>query len=195
MPTETATGIQLVVGLGNPGKEYEKTRHNVGAWFVDRLAQRHSATLKAEKKFFGAVAKINIAGKAVWLLIPTTYMNESGKAIAAIAKFYKIPPEAILVAHDELDFPVGQMRIKEGGGHGGHNGLRDIMRHLKTGDFFRLRIGIGHPGHKDKVTPYVLSQPSKSDKERIQLAIDDGLRAIPDIVSGKFEKAMRHLHQ
>lgn len=194
MPTETATGIQLVVGLGNPGKEYEKTRHNVGAWFVDYLAQRHSATLKAEKKFFGSIAKINIAGKAVWLLVPSTYMNESGKAIAAIAKFYKIPTQAILVAHDELDFPVGQMRIKEGGGHGGHNGLRDTISKLGSADFMRLRIGIDHPGHRDQVTPYVLGVPSKGDHEMICRGIDDAAAVMDDLVDGEIDRAFRYLH-
>ena len=190
-----AEGIKLIVGLGNPGPEYAKTRHNVGAWFVEKLAEESQQTLRNESKFFGLIARINISGEACWLLRPTTYMNESGQAIQALAKFYKIKPEEILVAHDELDFPAGKIRIKESGGHGGHNGLRDTISHLHTNNFYRLRIGIGHPGHKDHVTPYVLGEPSRGDKEFIIAAIDEGLRTVPDLVAGDFQRAMRYLHE
>ncbi len=186
--------IKLIVGLGNPGAEYEKTRHNVGAWFVDQIASEHNQTLRKESKFYGLVANCLIDGNKCYLLEPTTYMNDSGKAVAAMARFYKIKPDEILVAHDELDFPVGQVRIKESGGHGGHNGLRDIISHLGTKDFYRLRIGIDHPGHKDKVTPYVLGQPSKKDKQLIDDGIAESLRVVDELANGEFEKAMRYLH-
>lgn len=187
-------GIKLIVGLGNPGSDYANTRHNVGACFIEKLAEESQQTLRNESKFFGLVAQINLAGESSYLLLPTTYMNESGQSIQAIAKFYKISPEEILVAHDELDLPVGTIRLKENGGHGGHNGLRDTISHLHTDKFYRLRIGIGHPGHKDHVTPYVLSNPSNSDKNLILNAIDEGLRVLPDILAGNFQKAMQVLH-
>ncbi len=189
-----ASAIQLIVGLGNPGAEYENTRHNVGAWFVKQLAEQENTTLKFESKFHGAVAKVSTFANPCWLLIPSTYMNESGRALAAITRFYKIPPESILVAHDELDFSAGTVRLKNGGGHGGHNGLRDIINHLHSKDFYRMRIGIGHPGHKDRVSPYVLSAPSKNDRELILQSIDEGLRTIADLSAGEFEKAMHYLH-
>lgn len=187
--------IKLIVGLGNPGPEYAKTRHNVGAWFTQQLADQLQESLRLESKFRSLVAKINLAGESCWLAQPTTYMNESGQAVKAVAQFYKIAPEEILIAHDELDFPAGTIRIKEAGGHGGHNGLRDIIQHLGTPDFYRLRIGIGHPGDKNKVSAYVLNEPSQSDKQRILTSIEDGLRAVEDIVTGDFQKAMRYLHQ
>lgn len=190
-----AAGIKLIVGLGNPGAEYAKTRHNVGAWFVGQLAESAQQTLRNEAKFFGLVARVTMAGESCWLLQPTTYMNDSGQAIQAIAKFYKIKPEEILVAHDELDFPVGKVRIKENGGHGGHNGLRDTIAHLHANNFYRLRIGIGHPGHKDHVTPYVLGEPSRGDKELIINAIDAALRTVPDLIGGDLQRAMRTLHE
>lgn len=186
--------IQLIVGLGNPGSEYEKTRHNVGALFVDALANQHQETLRSETKFRGAAAKLTGTESSCWLLKPSTYMNESGQSVIAFANFYKILPESILIVHDELDFDPGVIRIKESGGHGGHNGLRDITRHLKTGDFFRLRIGIGHPGLKDRVTPYVLSVPSRTDHDKISQSIDEGLQVIPNLVSGDIDKAFRYLH-
>lgn len=188
-------GIKLIVGLGNPGSEYAKTRHNVGAWFVEKLAEESHQTLRNESKFFGEVTRIQLSGNPCYLLKPTTYMNESGQSIQAIAKFYKIKPEEILVAHDELDFPVGTVRIKESGGHGGHNGLRDTISHLHTNNFYRLRIGIGHPGNKDHVTPYVLGTPSRGDKELIMKSIDDALRVVPDLIVGESQRAMRWLHE
>ena len=186
--------IQLIVGLGNPGPEYAETRHNVGAWFVQALAERESTSLKTESKFFGLAAKVNSFSKPFWLLTPTTYMNESGRAVAAIARFYKIPAQNILVAHDELDFSPGTIRIKENGGHGGHNGLRDIIKALGSDDFLRLRIGIGHPGHKDKVTPYVLHTPNRTDRSKIMQSLDEGMAVLPDLVSGDMQQAFRYLH-
>jgi len=187
--------IKLIVGLGNPGPDYTQTRHNVGAWFVDALARQYGETLRAENKFHGLTATIRVDHQKCLLLFPTTYMNDSGIAVGTVTNFYKITPAEILVAHDELDFPAGQIRLKETGGHGGHNGLRDIINHLHNKDFWRLRIGIGHPGHKDKVTPFVLGRPASQDQTRIETAIDDGLAVVDDIITGNTEKAMRYLHQ
>ncbi len=189
-----ASPISLIVGLGNPGTQYEKTRHNVGAWFVEQLAQHENVELRFETKFHGLVAKITSFSNPCWLLIPTTFMNESGIAVSALARFYKIAPETILVAHDELDFAAGEIRLKANGGHGGHNGLRDIINHVHSKDFCRVRIGIGHPGHKDRVTPYVLNKPSGHDRDLILQAIDEGLRVVPDLIEGDFAKAMKNLH-
>lgn len=186
--------IQLIVGLGNPGTQYEKTRHNVGAWFVEQLAQHQGVALCPEKKLFGNVAQIRSNTQTCWLLKPTTFMNESGRAVAALCQFYKISSQHILVAHDELDFPAGMIRFKKGGGHGGHNGLRSIIQFLQSNDFLRLRIGVGHPGHKERVTPYVLSEPSRADKIRIFDAIIEGLKVVPDIITGDFQKVFRALH-
>ena len=186
--------VNLIVGLGNPGADYERTRHNVGAWFVDQIAAQSGDTLRAEAKFFGHIAKSNHFGEPVWLLKPSTYMNESGKAIAAVAKFFKIEPEAILVAHDELDFPVGTIRIKRDGGHGGHNGLRNTIQQLHSKAFLRLRIGIGHPGNKDDVSPYVLSRASKNDEQTILQSIQDSTNAIETLIAGNLDKAFHQLH-
>ncbi len=184
----------LIVGLGNPGQEYEKTRHNVGAWLVERLAEQSRETLRAEKKFQAHFAKIILAGEEVCLLIPTTFMNNSGQAVMAAAKFYKFAPETIIVAHDDLDLPVGTIKLKQDGGHGGHNGLRDIINHLGSKQFIRIRIGIGHPGHKDHVLDYVLGQPSQSDRKTINTAIDDVISVLPDVVTGHLQNAMHRLH-
>lgn len=186
--------IKLIVGLGNPGAEYAKTRHNVGAWFVQRFAEQAGVSLHSETKFHGLIAKTMVDGHPCYILQPTTFMNESGRAIGAVARFYKIAPEDILVVHDELDFPAGTVRIKNSGGHGGHNGLRDTINHLHSKDFLRLRIGIGHPGHKDRVTPYVLSAPSKSDREKILTSIDEGMAVVSDLVNGDIERAFLYLH-
>ena len=182
--------IKLIVGLGNPGDEYADTRHNVGIRFVEALANQANHSLQKEDKFHGAITKLNHC----WLLKPSIYMNENGKAVAALARFYKIKPQEILVAHDELDFPVGIIRLKESGSHGGHNGLRNIIEHLGTTDFYRLRIGIGHPGHKRQVTPYVLGAPSKDDQTTILAAIDKGLQVANELMRGEFEKVIRSLH-
>jgi PTH1 family peptidyl-tRNA hydrolase len=170
------------------------TRHNVGAWFVDALAQQTNHPLSLEKKFFARFTKLDQNNHTYWLLKPTTYMNESGKSVAAMAHFYKIAPHEMVVVHDELDFPAGEIRLKQGGGHGGHNGLRDIIQVLGTSDFYRIRLGIGHPGHRDHVTGYVLGAPANADKTLILQAIDQGLAVIPDLIQGEFQKAMRDLH-
>ena len=186
--------IQLIVGLGNPGTEYEQTRHNAGAWFIEQLCKEYPANLKAEKKFHGLFAKIKIFNHDCYILLPTTYMNDSGQAVSAVAKFYKIEPESILVAHDDLDLPEGDIRLKQGGGHGGHNGLRSIIAHLGTNDFARMRIGINHPGDRNKVVNYVLGKAKKDEQEKIIASIDRGLKLIPEIISGDLQKAMQTLH-
>lgn len=186
-------GIALIVGLGNPGKEYEATRHNAGFWFVDAIARQQQLSFKPEKKFHGQLARFTLAGQDVWLLKPDTFMNLSGQAVQAVCQFYKIPLEQILVAHDELDLEPGMARLKKGGGHGGHNGLRDIMQRMGK-DFYRLRIGIGHPGHKEKVTGHVLNKVSADDERAIEYAIDDALRVLPEVIGGDIQKAMNQLH-
>ena len=186
--------IKLVVGLGNPGVEYDKTRHNAGAWFVESLLASTSSSLRAEKKFFGQYGQLTTANHLFHVLIPTTFMNHSGQALLAISQFFKITPEEMLVAHDELDLPVGVARLKKNGGHGGHNGLRDIIRCLGTQDFLRLRIGIGHPGDKRHVLDYVLGRPSISDGQKIHQAISDASFAMPFLLKGDVEGAMQYLH-
>jgi len=187
--------IRLIVGLGNPGKDYEGTRHNAGAFFVQELARRSAAVLCADSKFFGETARINFAGHDLRLLIPSTFMNRSGKSVAAIANFYRVAPDEILIAHDELDIPPGQARFKQGGGHGGHNGLRDIIPALGGAkEFHRLRIGIGHPGHASKVSGYVLSKPSMTDRMAIDAIIDEAVSALPLLLEGNATKAMTRLH-
>lgn len=186
--------IKLIVGLGNIGAEYEQTRHNVGFWLIDQLAWQYKAQLREEKKFFGEVARISHQGRDVWLLKPSTYMNLSGKAVGALAQFYKILPDEILVVHDELDIPCGQIRFKLGGGNGGHNGLKDIQAKLGTPNFYRLRLGIDHPGDKNLVVGYVLNKPSTEDRDKIERAMDKSLSVLPDILDGKLEDAVRVLH-
>lgn len=188
------TPIQLIVGLGNPGPRYSETRHNAGAWLVDTLAQQNHETLRPESKFHANFSKITISDQNCFVAVPSTFMNLSGQAVGAIAKFYKIPPEAILVAHDELDFPPGSVKFKHDGGHGGHNGLRDIINHLSSKQFHRLRIGIGHPGSSDEVSDYVLHSPGKAHKLQIDKAIDEALRVLPEYISGDQQKAIRELH-
>jgi PTH1 family peptidyl-tRNA hydrolase len=185
--------VKLIVGLGNPGDQYRGTRHNAGADFVEALARAHGASLQAESKFFGIAGRLQSAGMDLRLLIPTTYMNRSGQAVAALANFYKIDTANILVAHDELDFEAGIARFKEGGGHGGHNGLRDTSKAMGE-NYLRLRIGIGHPGHASEVTNYVLKQPSRSDRELIDRSIDDSIHALPLLVAGDWAKATHQLH-
>lgn len=185
--------IELIVGLGNPGGNYEQTRHNAGFWYVDALARRNGGAFRVEAKFQAQVCKISFAQRECWLLKPTTFMNRSGLAVAALAGFYKIPVENILVAHDELDLPPGVARLKQGGGHGGHNGLRDIIAQLGA-NFMRLRIGIGHPGNKDAVVDYVLQRPSLADRQQIESAMDAALLVISDVVNGEMQRAMHNLH-
>ena len=186
--------IKLIVGLGNPGPKYSETRHNAGFWFVEDLASQYRSRFLPEKKFHGEVARINLEGKDVWLLKPETYMNRSGLSVVSLAAFYKIAPENILVAHDEIDLKAGTARLKSGGGHGGHNGLRDIISHLGTKDFQRLRIGVDHPGSKDLVVDYVLKRPDSKDRQAIEDSINDALRVMPKIAAGEWEKAMHQLH-
>ena len=189
------TAIKLIAGLGNPGAEYRGTRHNAGADFVEQLARNAGVELRADSKFFGLAGQLTLAGHDLRLLIPSTFMNRSGKAVAAIAGFYKILPEEILIAHDELDLPAGSARFKRGGGHGGHNGLRDIIPALGNNrEFQRLRIGIGHPGHASKVTGYVLGAPGPTDRQRIDQCIDEAIAALPLLLDGDEVKAMTRLH-
>ncbi|MGH8383454.1 aminoacyl-tRNA hydrolase [Pseudomonas sp.] len=189
------TAIQLIVGLGNPGPEYEQTRHNAGALFVERIASAQRVNLTAERKYFGLTAKFSHQGKDVRLLIPTTYMNRSGQAVAALANFFRIAPDAILVAHDELDLPPGVAKLKKGGGHGGHNGLRDIIAQLgNNNDFHRLRLGIGHPGDSSKVSGFVLGKAPRAEQEKLDASIDFALGVLPDILAGDWTRAMRELH-
>jgi peptidyl-tRNA hydrolase, PTH1 family len=187
--------IQLIVGLGNPGDEHQATRHNVGFWLVKRFVAWHGLELSPEKKFKGQVAKLQADQSMCWLLCPTTFMNLSGDAILALSKFYRIPPESILVVYDDLDFPVGVAKLKFGGGHGGHNGIRHSLQALSGKDFWRLRLGIGHPGNKDLVHRYVLSRPSKGDEANINKAIDDAVAILPAMIAGETELAMRQLHE
>jgi PTH1 family peptidyl-tRNA hydrolase len=187
-------GLRLIVGLGNPGPEHLRTRHNAGFWFVDALADRLGARFGLESKLFGETAKVEIAGQNVWLLKPATFMNLSGKSVTAALRYWKIEPEEALLAHDELDLPPGTARLKFDGGHGGQNGLRDTMRLLGHGRFHRLRLGIGHPGHKDKVTPWVLGRPGRDDEAALLRAVDDAITVLPLAVAGDFNEAMKRLH-
>jgi PTH1 family peptidyl-tRNA hydrolase len=188
------TGLRLIVGLGNPGADHSRTRHNAGFWFIDALAASVGARFGLESKLYGESAKAVIAGQNVWLLKPATFMNASGKSVAAALRYWKIEPEEALLAHDELDLPPGAARLKFDGGHGGQNGLRDTIQHLDHGRFHRLRIGIGHPGHKDRVTPWVLGRPGKDDEAAIRRAIQDALEVLPLAVAGDFNEAMKRLH-
>lgn len=187
-------GLRLIVGLGNPGAEYLRTRHNAGFWFADALAHGEGGVFRHDGKLHGEVCRVNVAGQPVWLLKPTTFMNKSGIAVASALRYYKIDAAECLVVHDDLDLPPGTARLKFDGGHGGQNGLRDIKAHLGHGRFYRLRIGIGHPGHRDAVLPWVLGKPSASDEDAMLDAIASAMRVLPDAVTGDFEKAMRKLH-
>ena len=187
--------IRLIVGLGNPGPEYAATRHNAGAWYVAELASRYNGQLREEAKYFGLTARISLQGQEVRLLIPTTCMNLSGKSVGALANFFQIPPESILVAHDELDLPPGTARFKQGGGHGGHNGLKDIISKLANSkDFHRLRIGIGHPGDKNKVAGFVLTKAPQSEQQLIDAALDEALRCTDILFQQDMTRAMNRLH-
>lgn len=185
-----AIAPRLVVGLGNPGAEYEDNRHNLGFWFVNRLARDLKVSLAPQGKFFGHVGRLD----DLWLLKPSTFMNRSGQAVVALARFYKIMPDEILVVHDELDLQPGVIRLKQGGGNGGHNGLKDIQAHLTTPDFWRLRLGIGHPGERNEVVNYVLKAPRREEQELIDQAIDRCLLAWPKLGAGDYEAAQRQLH-
>ncbi len=186
--------IQIIAGLGNPGNEYEKTRHNAGFWFIDQLVSKYNITLKNESKFSAQLGRLNTASGSVWLIKPSTFMNRSGQSIAQLARFYKIQPEQILVVHDELDLPPGVVKLKQGGGHGGHNGLRDSIAQLADKNFYRLRLGIGHPGSKEQVVGFVLGKTPSSEKILIESAIDKSIDSIELILQGEMQKAMNQLH-
>ena len=187
-------GIRLIAGLGNPGPQYESTRHNVGFWLVDEIAARNGGQFRLDQKFQGLLGRISVAGQDIRLLKPMTFMNRSGQSLGAVMHYFDIPPERVLVAHDELDLPVGQLRLKQGGGHAGHNGLRDIINVLGARDFRRLRIGIDHPGDRGQVVSYVLSRASKDDERCIRDALDEVERSLVDLVAGEFQRAMNRLH-
>ncbi len=186
--------IKLLVGLGNPGPEYTRTRHNAGFWFIDALAEKYQARWGVEKKLHAETAKIMVAGVSVHLLKPSTFMNHSGRAVAAALNYWKLEPSQCLLAHDELDLSPGVARLKFDGGHGGQNGLRDSIAQLSSGAFHRLRVGIGHPGHKDQVTPWVLGRPGKIDYELVEQAIIASLAIVPLLVEGRLNDAMKQLH-
>jgi peptidyl-tRNA hydrolase, PTH1 family len=187
--------IKLIVGLGNPGREYEATRHNAGFWWVDEFARANQIVLKTESKFHGQAARTVLHGHEVYLLKPQTFMNVSGRAVGALAQFYKIEPAQVLVVHDELDLPPGSAKLKMGGGHGGHNGLKDIIAHLGSRDFWRLRIGIGHPGDRAEVVNFVLNAPRKEEMLLIEQAMQRAQEVAPLIAEGKLEAAMQTLHR
>ena len=203
MSTINVNGIKLLVGLGNPGEKYANTRHNAGFWWVDQLVAGTSSRLALEAKFHGVAGKLNCAslnpngldlGAETWLLKPTTFMNASGKAVAAVANYYKILPEQIMVIHDELDLAPGNVKLKKGGGHGGHNGLKDIAAALGTKEFWRLRLGIGHPGDRNEVINYVLKAALKDEQTLINSCIDDSINIVPQLLNADFESAMLKLH-
>lgn len=187
-------GLRLIAGLGNPGSEHLRTRHNAGFWFVDALAERERVRFGVESRLRGETARIAIDGQPLWLLKPTTFMNASGASIGAALRYWKIAPEEMLVVHDDLDLPPGAARLKFDGGHGGQNGLRDLFAHLGHGRFHRLRIGIGHPGHKDRVTSWVLGRPSAADELSIVEALRRSLDVLPLAIAGEFNEAMKRLH-
>ena len=186
--------IKLIVGLGNPGDKYTDTRHNAGEWLIERLARRFNVSLNPESKFFGKSARTLVNGKEVRLLVPTTFMNLSGKAVGALASFYRIKPEEILVIHDELDLLPGIAKLKQGGGHGGHNGLKDIVTQLGNNNFYRLRIGIGHPGHRDLVAGYVLNKPSPADRNALEKVLDEATDCVEMIFKDGMVKATNRLN-
>ena len=187
--------LKVIVGLGNPGPEHDSDRHNAGVIFLHHLCKSYGGTLRGESKFFGEFGSISVDSHEIKLLFPTTFMNHSGKSVSALCKFFKIEPQNLLVAYDEIDFDVGVTRFKEGGGHGGHNGIRDIISALGgQNGFYRLRIGVGHPGHKSMVANYVLSPPSRTEAKIIMSDIEEAIRVIPKAVAGEWEDAMKLLH-
>ncbi len=186
--------VQLIAGLGNPGDGYRDTRHNAGFWFVDAVARRYAGALRADRRVHGDVGQVLVGAHRLHLIKPMTFMNRSGMAVAALARFYKIPAEQILVVHDELDLPAGVARLKFGGGHGGHNGLRSLISQLGTRDFRRLRLGIGHPGPGNDVVGYVLRRPAATDMQAIAQSIDAALALLPMVLDGDIDKAMQRLH-
>jgi PTH1 family peptidyl-tRNA hydrolase len=189
-----AVNFKLLVGLGNPTAQYEKTRHNAGFWFLDEVAVRHRLAFRQDQGFHGLVTRLDLNGATVHLLKPTTFMNRSGLSVGALVKYFKIEPAEILVAHDELDLPPGVVRLKRGGGHGGHNGLRDIVSHLGSPDFYRLRFGIGHPGERSAVVGYVLDAPPLSERELLRDAIGRASALLPDMLTDRLDSVMNRLH-
>jgi len=186
--------IKLVVGLGNPGPEYEATRHNAGFWWVEALARELKVQLLPERSYWGLAARAAVQGQPVWLLQPQTFMNLSGKSVAALARFFKIAPDEVLVVHDELDLQPGQAKLKRGGGHAGHNGLRDIHAQLGSGDYWRLRIGIGHPGDRAEVANWVLKRPPLEQRNLIEDSIAHSLKAWPALLAADMDKAAQLIH-
>ena len=186
--------IKLFVGLGNPGPEYEHTRHNAGFWWIEEVAKSLGLTLRDERAYFGEMARGNVGGQTVWLLKPQTFMNLSGKSIAALARFYKIAPEEVLVVHDELDLEPGHAKLKQGGSHAGHNGLRDTHAQLGTDQYWRLRLGIGHPGHREQVVSWVLGKPPKEQREAIEICIERTAKAFAKLAEGDMPGATRIVH-
>lgn len=188
------SSLRLIVGLGNPGKDYARTRHNAGFWFADALAGKHGGSFRLESKFRGELAQVRIEGETLFVLKPVTFMNSSGESVQALAAFHKLTPEQILVVHDELDLPIGAARLKSGGGHGGHNGLRSLHQHLGEA-YLRLRLGVGHPGTKERVHGYLTDERTPAEEEKlIHVGINAGLEALPVLVAGSLEKAMQQLH-
>lgn len=191
----SATGaFPLILALGNPGSKYDRTRHNAGFWWADRVVARFGGDFREEKRFQGHVARVSIDGYDTRVVKPATFMNHSGRCGQAIARYFGIEPERILVVHDEIDLPPGQARLKQGGGHGGHNGLRDLVSQLGTREFSRLRIGVGHPGSKDQVVPYVLGRPTADEEQAILRAVDDSVDELPTLLAGEWERACTRLH-
>ena len=186
--------IKLFVGLGNPGAEYEATRHNAGFWWLEAVARELKVNLVPEKSYWGLAGRTQVGGQTLWLLEPQTFMNLSGKSVGALAKFFKIKPEEILVAHDELDIEPGQVKLKKGGSHAGHNGLRDIHAQMASSDYWRLRIGVGHPGEKSEVVHWVLKKPSPDHRQAIEDGIARSIKALPQLLAGDIEKAMVLIH-
>ena len=187
--------LKLIVGLGNPGPQYQLHRHNAGVWFLEELCRRHQGEMRAEARFFGALGRIRIADHDVRLLFPATYMNRSGQSVSAVCRYFDIAPENMLVAYDEIDFPAGTTRLKFSGGHGGHNGMRDIIKALgDQRDFLRLRIGVGHPGNSKQVADYVLNNPSRSEADAILRTLERAADVMPDAVAGNWQRAMLEMH-
>ncbi len=191
---EAAPSLRLSVGLGNPGPDYAQTRHNAGFWLVDELARQHGGSFRLESRFHGETGRITLNGQELWLLKPMTFMNRSGQAVAALARFHKITLPEILIVHDDLDLPPGVVRLKRAGGHGGHNGLRDLIAHLGGNDFPRLRLGIGHPGHSREVLDHVLRRAPQVERALLEQAIADALRELPRLIAGQWNPAMQALH-